>query len=585
MDADELLQAVIDSPTQHGIVVTDPDGRIQLWNTGAARIFQYREEEVLGRDARSLFSDDDVARDIPGQEMATALRDGCAGDFRWHARKDGSLFWADGMIYPVRSRSGTHLGFVKVLRDATHQKHSGDATSRQAMEDNLTGLPNRAAFRHRFIDMAASAQRHGQLLVMLLLDLDGFKPVNDEFGHPAGDAVLQQVACRMRTAMRDTDFVARLGGDEFVVLLPDATSVAAGGAAANKLIKSLARPFRVANRAVQVGASIGLGVYPQDGNEFDALFRKADLALYRAKSEGRGIYRFYTGKMDETAHRRNLEQSQLRRAVKDREFTLSYLPQVDATGRILAVEALLRCSSPFFAGYPGERIVALAAETGRLRRLGLWAATEAARQLRRWHLEGHPDLHLILNFTPVEFTAPRFVQRLQDLAMRMELEPSHLEIDIAEPTLGQNFSPAAIVQLHEYGVSITIDDFGSGGISLKHLFELPIGAIKLDVRMFPDLTAEPRRRAAARAIAEFCHNLDIRVIAEHVETQAQADFIRPLCDAIQGFHIAVPMTADETSTWLAMQASPNLASRVTRRLGQAFGRPSPTRDADRTSRH
>ena len=584
MDADELLQAVIDSPTQHGIVVTDPDGRIQLWNTGAARIFQYREDEVLGRNARALFSDDDVARNIPEQEMATALRDGCAGDFRWQARKDGSLFWADGMLYPIRSRSGEHRGFVKVLRDATEQKHTSEATSRLAMEDSLTGLPNRAAFRKRYVDMAASAHRHGRMLIMLLLDLDGFKPVNDEFGHGGGDAVLQQVACRMRATVRDTDFVARLGGDEFVVLLPDAKSVAAGGAAANKLVKALARPFRISDREVQVGASVGLSVYSQDGTEFDALFRKADLALYRAKSEGRGVYRFYTANMDAAAHRRSLEQAQLKRAVKNREFTLRYLPQVDAAGKVVAVEALLRCSSPFFVGYPAESVVTLAAETGRLRRLGLWAATESARQMRRWHLEGH-DLHLILNFTPAEFTAPQFVQRLKDLAARMELELSHLEIDIPESTLAQDFDPAAINLLHACGVSITIDDFGSGGISLKHLFELPIGAIKLDLRLFRDLPADPRSRAFAGGIAQLCRNLDIRVIGEHVETQAQADFIRPLCDAIQGFHIAVPMTADETSAWLAMQAGPSLGSRITRRLGQAFGRPTPTRDADRTPRH
>lgn len=585
MDSDELLQAVIDSPTQHGIVLIGVDGRIRLWNTGAATIFQYREDEVLGHDARSLFSEDDVARNIPDQEMAAALRDGCAPDVRWHPRKDGSLFWADGMVYPVRSRSGAHLGFVKVLHDATQQKYTGEAASRLALQDDLTGLPNRAAFRERFIDMAASAQRHGQLLIMLLLDLDDFKPVNDEFGHAAGDAVLQQVACRMRRAVRDTDFVARLGGDEFVVLLPDANTVAAGGAAADKLVAALARPFRIADRAVLVGASVGVSVYPQDDTEFDALFRKADLALYRAKSEGRGVYRFYTVKMDETAHRRNLEQAQLRRAVKNREFSLSYLPQVDATGKVLAVEALLRCSNPFFAGYPAERIVALAAETGRLRRLGLWAATEAARQMRRWHLEGWPDLHLILNLTPEEFNDPRFVARLTDLAARMGLEPSHLEIDISESTLAQDFDPEAITQLHACGVSITIDDFGSGGISLKHLFELPIDAIKLDLRMFRDLPAEPRSRAIARGIAELCHDLDIRVLGEHVETQAQADFMRPLCDGVQGFHIAAPKTADEMTEWLEMQAGPSLASRVSRRLGKAFGRPTPARDEDRASRH
>ena len=218
----ELLQAILDSPTRHGIIVTDVQGHIRMWNKGAARIFQYGDEEIIGSDARVLFSADDVAHGVPDNEMTSALRDGCAGDFRWHVRKDGSLFWADGMIYPVRSRAGEALGFVKILRDATEEKKTGEEHSRLALEDSLTGLANRAELRKRFIDMAASAQRHHHSLILLLLDLDRFKEVNDRHGHAAGDIVLQQAAHRMRSVVRDTDFISRIGGDEFVILQPDA---------------------------------------------------------------------------------------------------------------------------------------------------------------------------------------------------------------------------------------------------------------------------------------------------------------------------------------------------------------------------
>ncbi|MDQ3288441.1 MAG: EAL domain-containing protein [Pseudomonadota bacterium] len=572
MDASELLQAVIDSPTQHGIVVTDAEGIIRLWNTGAARIFQYSEDEILGRNARVLFTPHDRDRHLPEREMARALRNGCTGDFRWHTRSDGGLFWADGMIYPLRSRSGHHVGFVKVLRDATRQKQSDEATSRLALQDSLTGLPNRLEFRNRFVDMAASAKRRHQVLIMLLLDLDDFKPVNDELGHSAGDLVLQQVARRMRRAVRDTDFVARLGGDEFAVLLPDAGRMDAGAAAAEKLIAALSRPFAVGERHVLMGASVGISVYPHDEVEFDALFRKADLALYRAKFGGRGTYRFYAAQMDTAVHQRAQEQSQLRRAVKDRAFHLEYLPQVDADGRVLAMEALLRCSSDFFAGYGADRLVGLAAETGRLRRLGLWAASEGFRQIRKWQGEGWRDLHLIMNFSDAELTDPRFLNRLKDLMTKIELSPAHLEIDVPECALGGGVNLDTLERLQACGLSITIDDLGSGGLSLKHLLDLPIRTVKLDLGLFPGLPDAQRSRDVCRAVTGMCRTIGMRVVAESVETQAQADFIRPLCDAMQGFHIVPPMSAHETTAWLQSQTSGHtLAAKMQRRLERVFG--------------
>jgi diguanylate cyclase (GGDEF)-like protein/PAS domain S-box-containing protein len=292
LNGTDLLQAILDSPTRHAIIVTDADGMIRIWNKGAAQIFLYGDEEITGVDLRTLFSPEDIALRIPDLEMAGALSEGCAGDFRWHVRKDGTLFWADGMMYPVRSREGEHLGFVKILRDATAEKQSREAASRLALEDSLTGLANRAEFRSRFVDMSASAQRHAQSLVLMLLDLDRFKEVNDRLGHAAGDVLLQQAAHRMRTVLRDTDFIVRLGGVEFVVLLPDAQSPQDAGPVAEELVASLSRPFHVSRREVQVGASIGLAAYPQDASELDQLVMKADLALYRAKAAGRGSYRF-----------------------------------------------------------------------------------------------------------------------------------------------------------------------------------------------------------------------------------------------------------------------------------------------------
>ena len=559
MDGNELLQAILDSPTRHAIIVTDVHGLVLIWNQGAGRIFQYQDEEIVGADSRVLFSADDLAHDVPGKEMAAARNDGCAGDFRWHVRKDGTLFWADGMIYPIRSRAGAHLGYVKILRDATEDKQSSDATSRLALEDSLTGLPNRVEFRKRFIDMSASAQRHGKPLVLLLLDLDRFKEINDHRGHAIGDALLQQAAHRMRATVRDTDFIARVGGDEFVVLQPDASSPEEGGVVAQKLVEALSRPFLIDGRELRIGASIGLSVYPQDADELDRLFNKADRALYRAKAGGRGGYRFYSAQMDVSAHRRSLEHVQLRRAMRERAFTLHYHPMVDAaSGKVLAVEALLRCTDPFFAGYPIERVLAIAAETGRMRRLGLWACAQAIKQVRQWQLAGWPGLGLTLNFCRIELVEHRFALRVAALLERLGLPPSQLEIDLAESQLTGDFDSTQLDALHRLGVSIAIDDLGAGGLSLEHLFELPIRTVKLDLKFMPDLPGDSRSRVVANAISQLARTLGIRVVAERVETESQAEFLQSHCAAMQGFHFAHQMTAEYFSDWL--QANAPLAS-------------------------
>ena len=561
MDGPELLQAIVDSPTRHAIIVTDADGLIRIWNKGAARIFLYADEEIIGVDARALFSQDDLVRGVPDQEMVHALRDGCAGDFRWHVRKDGTLFWADGMIYPVLSRDGRHLGFVKILRDATVEKQTGEATSRLALEDSLTGLANRSEFRNRFVDMAASAQRHSQSLVLMLLDLDRFKEVNDRLGHAAGDALLQQAAHRMRAMVRDTDLVARFGGDEFVLLLPDAPSPEDGGALADKLIAALSRPFHIGEREVHIGASIGLAAYPQDAVELDPLLKKADLALYRAKAAGRGKYRFYSAQMDAGAHRRNEEHAQLRRAVKERAFTLHYQPLLDArNGAVLAVEALMRCTDPFFSGYPIEKLLALAEETGRLRRLGLWALSESVKQVRKWQLLGFPELCLTVNVCHVELTESRFAQRVLELLARSGFAPGHLDLDISETQLEPDIDAGELIELHRHGVSITIDDLGAGGLSLKHLLDLPIHATKLDLRYVPDIPLDPRSCAIASGVFHLARTLQIRAIAERVESEQQAAFLRPLCDAMQGFAFATPMPAADMTAWLLARRDGSLAT-------------------------
>ena len=288
----ELLQALLDSPSSHAIVVTDLKGEVRLWNRGACRIFGYAKSEIVGTSADKLFLDEDRANGVPAKEMAQARQNGCAGDFRWHIRKDGSQFWGDGMMYPVRT-GGQHIGYMKIVRDATAQKLREEEHERLAFVDMLTGLPNRAELHRRMVDMLGSAQRHDELLMLHLIDLDGFKEVNDAHGHPAGDTLLIEVAHRMGNALRNTDVLARLGGDEFAVLQPTARALEASFVVAEKLLHEIARPVRVNSDHVQVSASIGISIYPLDATNMGQLIAHADVALYRAKGDGKNRFHVY----------------------------------------------------------------------------------------------------------------------------------------------------------------------------------------------------------------------------------------------------------------------------------------------------
>lgn len=287
-----LMQALLDSPSRHAIVVTDPDGKVILWSHGAEQVFGYSSAEIVGESADRLFVPIDRKKGVPGKEMARARKEGCAGDFRWHVRKDGATFWGDGMMYPVRVR-GTDVGYMKILRDATDQKLRHDEHARLAFVDSLTGLPNRAEFYRRMVDMMGSAQRHDELLVLHLIDLDNFKDVNDTLGHPAGDELLVAVAHRMQEVLRTTDLLARLGGDEFVIVQPGGHSLDAAIAVAGKLLECLTRPLTIAGSEVHVSGSIGISTYPTDAMRMEQLMGHADIALYRAKAAGRNRYEIY----------------------------------------------------------------------------------------------------------------------------------------------------------------------------------------------------------------------------------------------------------------------------------------------------
>jgi diguanylate cyclase (GGDEF)-like protein/PAS domain S-box-containing protein len=560
MDDSGLLEAIFTSATDYGIIVTDNAGIVTSWNAGAETVTGFRRDEIVGRSADVIFTEEDRARNVPQTEAENALITGHAAEHRWYLHKDGSLFWADSVTTPIHGANGEQIGFLKILRDVTEKMRADEEILSLASSDALTGLANRLACRARLAEMVAATLRTDQLLVLQMLDLDHFKEVNDTLGHHTGDLLLQQVAQRMRSVTRDTDFIARIGGDEFVVLQPNAHSPEAGGSLAGKLLDALSKPFFIEGNEVLSGASIGVVVCPQDAREPDQLMKKADLALYRVKKSGRGGFSYFTEHLDAEAHRRNRELAELRRAVEERAFWLAYQPKVDSrNGQPLALEALLRCANPVLSVYPIEHVIALAREAGLMLKIGAWVLSDACAQIRRWQSAGMPHIKLCVNLCTRELVNPEIIRRIDTVLERACLPPAMLEIEITERQIfdSKEQGVATLKQLRARGIGIAIDDFGTGYSSLSYLRWLPVDALKLDKTFLPKIPDDPQSCAIARVIISLAHSLNLKVTAEGVESAEQADFMqRENCEQLQGNFFSPPLSAAAMTTWLQNRTPP-----------------------------
>ena len=547
----DYLKAILESATHHGLLVTDNSGVIRLHNSAAAAIFHYRRDELVGLDAGVLFTPEDREQRAPHREMVACLANGCAADFRWHLRKDGSRFWADGMIYPLRSANGTHQGYVKILRDATEDKHRVEEFERMALTDSLTELANRAEFEASLAYAVEKARRSGARLIVQMIDLDRFKAVNDRLGHAAGDSLLQQAAARMRDTVRGADLLARVGGDEFALLQTDVTDAEVGGVVADKVIQALSEPFEIEGEQVSIGASVGISVCPDDADHAEQLMRNADRALYQVKEEGRNTYRYFTPELDEAAHRRQHELATLERAIDEQALALEFQPLVDRDGVPLGVEALLRCTAPGWKDEPIERLLELAGSAGQRVRLTHWVIGQAASHLQRWQRDRWPGLKLTLNLWSEDLDTAAVLEQLRDAIGAAGLDMRDLDFDIPERQFDLARHTGVLSALQGIGSGTTLDDFGSGHLSLLALSDAPLDRVKLDMRFVPDIGCSRRSQAIAASVRGVAHAYGWKAVAEHVESAAEADFLRREgWDAMQGHHFGAPMPADEMDAWL-----------------------------------
>ena len=555
---DIVLRQIYLNVRDFAIFTTDPQGLVTSWNIGAQLIFGFTPEEIIGKNIDVIYTAEDIVQGQPEFERRTAAECGRATDYRWHVRKDRSQFWADGVMTPIAAppNQGTPIGFLKILRDVTDRKLAQDEIHRLASIDVLTGLANRAAFDAHRAEMVALAGRTGQLLLLLMIDLDQFKEVNDLMGHQAGDLLLQQVAQRIRGISRESDFVARIGGDEFAMLQLYAPSPAAGGALAEKLLWSLRQPFLIDGREVRISASIGIAVCPVDATTPDHLLKKADLAMYHAKNDGRNCFHYYTKELDEIAHRKNADHSELKRVINGKLFWLAYQPIVDAaSGRTVAMEALLRLPGRLSA-HSVDYVIGLAQEAGLLPDLGAEVVREACAQLRRWRDAGLTQLRVCINTCAEELREAGYQRHLDQMLSESGLAAQDIEIELTERDAielersGSN----VIFRLRERGFMLSLDDFGTGYSSLSYLRILPVTTIKLDKSFLHGVPDNTDANAVARTVIQLARDLRLRVVAEGVESPEQASFLRQLgCGAFQGPLYSAALSAGDATEWLRAQ--------------------------------
>jgi diguanylate cyclase (GGDEF)-like protein/PAS domain S-box-containing protein len=464
-------------------------------------------------------------------------------------RPDGALRHVQMRVYLVRDGAGQFVRRAGIVQDVTERKEQEARIEHLAYHDALTGLPNRTMLTDRLAQALAQAQRRELESAVLFIDLDRFKLVNDSLGHAAGDALLQEVARRLRAALREDDTVARVGGDEFQVVLPQISGPTDAAHVAEKLMNVLAVPFMLEGQELHVTASLGLSLFPRDGTTGDLLLKYADMALYAAKGEGRNAYRFFSPEMNAHAHGRLRLENDLRRAIDRGELELHYQPQLDlATGRVNAIEALVRWRHPTKGLVSPNAFIPMAEETGLVLGLGEWVLNEACRQVAHWHARGLGPLRVAVNISARQLQRPGLDGAVRRALAASGLPPPCLELEITESSmmLDPHHAQGVLQSLRELGVQLSIDDFGTGWSSLAYLKRLPLDRLKIDRSFIGGIPQDVDDAAIVETIIVMTHKLGLRVIAEGVETAAQRQqLLEQGCDEMQGFLLARPVPAAE----------------------------------------
>ncbi|MBC9252478.1 diguanylate cyclase [Pseudomonas alcaligenes] len=539
--------ATVFESTAEGVMITDLNQRISAVNRAFSEITGYSETEALGQSPRLLASGQHDSAFYAAMWHQLAAEGHWQGEI-WNRRKNGEIYPEWLTISAVRDQSDSITHFVGVFADISPLKHAQARLDYQAHHDPLTGLPNRLLFESRLNAALTDARTDDRQGAVLFLDLDRFKHINDSLGHPVGDLLLKSIAERLREQLRDIDTVARLGGDEFIVLLPGLHQPRDAERVATKLLACFSPPFQADSHEFFISASIGISLFPEDGNDVATLVKNADAAMYSSKAKGRNRIEFYTRSLTFQATERMTLEHELRRAIERDELSLHYQPKLClASQQLIGAEALLRWRHPVFGDIPPDRFIPLAEENGMILQLGDWALQEACRQMREWQGQHAPFGPLSVNLSGSQLRQPQLAQRIADSLADFGLAPASLQLEITESFIMSQAEEALFI-LHELkalGLQLAIDDFGTGYSSLSYLKRLPLDILKIDKSFIRGLPEDQDDAAITRAIIALGRSLQFTVIAEGVETKAQELFLAAEgCQQIQGYVVSRPLSAE-----------------------------------------
>jgi diguanylate cyclase (GGDEF)-like protein/PAS domain S-box-containing protein len=531
------------------------DGRYLSANPALARIYGYHCAQELLRERNADLERWYLDPRRRAEFLERLRASGEVRDFEVQVRrKDKDTIWIRKSARAVFDVDGTISHFEGSVEDITTRKRYEEQLEYQSNFDTLTGLCNRRQLLNRLQLVLAAAERYGHRVAVAFIDLDQFKYINDTLGHDVGDQLLQVVAQRLKSCMREGDIVARQGGDEFVLVIDHANEFVISRIMP-KILESVSRPAEIPGHDINVTCSIGFSLYPQDGAEAKTLLRHADVAMYRAKELGRNDYQFFTRELNEKFNRRMVLESRLRHALERGELFLEYQPQIDLKSRhIVGVEVLVRWRSPEEGTVAPAEFIPIAEDTGMISPIGEWILRSACAQNRSWQASGLPAVRVAVNLSARQFKQRELHERIRDILDETGLAPQFLELELTESALAQDVEAAiaTLNSLKRIGVGLSIDDFGTGYSSLSHLKRFPIDALKIDQSFVRDITTDANDAVIAETIITLAHSLKLKVIAEGVETALQERFLqRRQCDEIQGFHYSRPMAAAECGLLLA----------------------------------
>jgi diguanylate cyclase (GGDEF)-like protein/PAS domain S-box-containing protein len=535
----------------------DLDGRYIDVNSTRPELLFAPAEKVLGKTVGDVLPP--AAAAICMAALLEAFEKGLSLGKQYQLNLEHGVFWFELSISRKEGSSTEKPSFIVLSRDITERKDAEQKILRLAMFDHLTGLPNRQSFLDRVEREIQHARRLGTSFGVLFMDLDGFKNINDTMGHSAGDLALQWAADRLREGVRPSDHVsrsnepggdiaiARLGGDEFTAIIVDIKRAEDALVVARRILEMMRRPFVLLGREMSLTTSIGIAMYPDDGQDAASLLTHADTAMYSAKEAGRDNHQFYNAALTELVVHRMALEAALRFALEHREFSLVYQPQIDvASGRIDSVEALLRWNRPGYGVIPPMEFIAAAEQCGLIASIGKWVLQNACTQAVRWQRDGHP-LRLAVNLSPLQFKDPNLVQTVLDTLAETGLHAECLELELTEGTVMADTSAtmATLEAFRSGGVSIALDDFGTGYSSLSYLKRMPLNRVKIDQSFVAALPQDLENTAIIKAILAMATSLGLRVTAEGVETAAQAGVLQSLgCHSLQGYFFGKPVAAD-----------------------------------------